>query len=155
VEIKAQIGNKELIKFSKTAFLCSRQVPASTMLKCYDWAIAQREAGTCVISGFHSTIEKDVLHYLLKGEQPIIIALARGIKEKIEPVFEKPLAEGRLLFIMPFGKEVKRVSTQTSIVRNKMMIELADQITIGFATKKGQLETLLNNTQKLKHYITY
>jgi hypothetical protein len=40
-------------------------VPASVILKCYDWAIAQREAGNCIISGFHSQLEKDVLHYLL------------------------------------------------------------------------------------------
>ena len=59
--IEAQIGNEGLLKLSKTAFLCSRQVPASAVLRCYDWAIVQREAGTCVISGFHSTIEKDVL----------------------------------------------------------------------------------------------
>jgi len=35
-----------------------------------------REAGRCVISGFHSPIEQDVLHYLLKGKQPVIMALA-------------------------------------------------------------------------------
>lgn len=72
------IGNKELLKLHKIAFLCSRRVPASVVLKCYDWAIAQREDGNCVISGFHSQIEKDVLHYLLKGTQAIIVVLARG-----------------------------------------------------------------------------
>lgn len=75
-------GNCELIRLPKTAFLCSRKVPAGIVLKCYDWAIAQRDAGNCVISGFHSKIEKDVLHYLLKGTQPIIVALARGLKTK-------------------------------------------------------------------------
>jgi hypothetical protein len=37
---------------------------------------------SCIISGFHSQLEKDVLHYLLKGKQLIMIALARGLKEK-------------------------------------------------------------------------
>lgn len=60
--IKATIGNVGLLKIKKTAFLCSRKIPASLVLKCYDWAIAQREAGNCVISGFHSQVEKDVLH---------------------------------------------------------------------------------------------
>lgn len=54
----------------KTAFLCSRNVPAAVVLKCFDWAIAQREAGRCVISGFHSRLEKDVLAYLLKPFPP-------------------------------------------------------------------------------------
>lgn len=151
---KEQFGNSELLKLKSTTFLCSRQVPANTVLKCYDWAIEQREKGNCIISGFHSTIEKDVLHYLLKGKQPIIIALARGLKEKIEPVFEKPLAEGRLLFITPFNKEIKRVTAQTAAVRNAMMIELADQITIGYANREGQLQKLLANTKKEIHYLS-
>lgn len=41
--IKESLGNTELLKLPKKAFLCSRQVPASVVLKCYDWAIEQRE----------------------------------------------------------------------------------------------------------------
>jgi hypothetical protein len=146
--IVESFGNNEILKLHKTAFLCSRIIPASVVLKCYDWAIAQRESGNCIISGFHSQLEKDVFHYLLKGNQPIIIALARGLKEKIEPELIKPLEEGRILIISPFDKAVKRVTEQTAEIRNKMMIELADNITIGYASKGGKLETLLKTTKK-------
>lgn len=142
------LGNFELLKANKTAFLCSRKVPASAVLKCYDWAIEQREMGNCVISGFHSQIEKDVLHYLLKGDQPIILVLARGLKKNLEPELSSPLAQGRLLIITPFEKDIKQVSTQTSRVRNQFMIDLADRITIGFASPGGQLETLLPSISK-------
>jgi len=141
-------GNKDLLKQSKTAFLCSRSIPASAVLKCYDWAIAQREAGNCIISGFHSQLEKDVFHYLLKGNQPIIIALARGLKEKIEPELIKPLEQGRILIISTFEKSVKRVTEQTAEIRNKMMIELADSITIGYASEGGTLESILTTKKK-------
>jgi len=141
-------GNKDLLKQSKTAFLCSRSITASAVLKCYDWAIAQREAGNCIISGFHSQLEKDVFHYLLKGNQPIIIALARGLKEKIEPELIKPLEQGRILIISTFEKSVKRVTEQTAEIRNKMMIELADSITIGYASEGGKLESILKTTKK-------
>ena len=143
--IKESIGNNELMNLPKTAFLCSRQVPAGAVLKCYDWAIAQRYGGWCIISGFHSTIEKDVLHYLLKGKQPIIVALARGLKEKVEPALQKPLDQGRLLIVTPFNKEVKRVTRQTAHLRNQMMIELADEIVIGFVNKGGMLEGQIND----------
>ena len=83
-EIREQLGNSDLLRLPRTAFLCSRKVPAGVILKCYDWAIEQREKGSCVISGFHSTIEKDVFHYLLKGRQPIIMALHRGIGPEME-----------------------------------------------------------------------
>ena len=145
---KDSLGNIALLKLPKTAFLCSRKVPASAVLKCYDWAIAQREAGNCVISGFHSQIEKDVLHYLLKGTQPIIVVLARGLKEKLEPEFVKPLETGRLLIITPFDKSVKRVSSQTAAIRNKLMTDLADQIVIGYASSDGQLAELLKGIEK-------
>ena len=136
-------GNTELLKLPITAFLCSRKIPASVVLKCYDWAISQRDAGICVISGFHSQIEKDVFHYLLKGKQPIILVLARGLKEKLEPELQKILDEGRLLIITPFDKSVKRVTEQTAEKRNKMMIELADNIVVGNVSENGQLQNIL------------
>lgn len=142
------IGSKELLNLHKTAFLCSRKAPASVVLKCYDWAIAQRDAGNCVISGFHSQIEKDVLHYLLKGTQPIIVVLARGLKEKIESELQIPLESGRLLIVSPFEKTIKRVTEKTAEARNKMMMELADNVTVGFVSKGGRLEKLLMATNK-------
>lgn len=150
--IKDNCGNEELLKLSKTAFLCSRKVPSSAILKCYDWAITQREIGNCIISGFHSTIEKDVLHYLLKGKQPMIIALGRGLKNKTDPVLQESLNQGRLLIISPFTKDVKRVSERTAIIRNQMMIQLADQISVGYASPGGQLEKLLLGMTNV-HYI--
>ncbi len=50
--IAATIGNTELLKLHKTAFLCSRKISAGIVLKCYDWAVELRESGKCVISGF-------------------------------------------------------------------------------------------------------
>ena len=146
--ITASLGNIALLNLPKIAFLCSRKIPASVVLKCYDWAIEQRESGACVISGFHSQIEKDVLHYLLKGKQPIILVLARGLKEKIEPEFEKPMEEGRLLIITPFDKTVKRVTELTAETRNKLMTDLSDKITVGYSSIGGQLEKLLQNIEK-------
>lgn len=141
-------GNNNLLLETKTAFLCSWKVPAAVVLKCYDWAIEQREKGNCVISGFHSQTEKDVLHYLLNGEQPIILALARGLKAKFEPEFKKPLEQGTLLIVTPFDKLVKRVSRQNTHTRNQLMTTLADQIAIGYASPGGQLEELLKGIEK-------
>jgi len=149
MEISATIGNKEILQLNKTAFLCSRQIPATIVLKCYDWAIEQREKGNCIISGFHSPIEKDILHYLLKGKQPIIVALARGLKQRIEPEFIKPIEQGRLLIVSPFPNEIKRVTTDTAGIRNKFMLEMADVIVIGYLKKDGKLEKILKGSNKV------
>jgi hypothetical protein len=142
-EIVDMLGNKELLKLNKTAFLCSRRIPAGAVLTCYDWAIAERDAGRCVISGFHSRIEKDVFHYLLKGTQPIIMALARGMKTRIEPILKTTIDQGRLLMITPFERNIKWVTTETAEIRNALMINYADEIVIGFASKGGMLERQL------------
>jgi predicted Rossmann fold nucleotide-binding protein DprA/Smf involved in DNA uptake len=141
--IAASLGNMKLLKLRKTAFLCSRKIPASVVLKCYDWAIAQRDQGNCVISGFHSKIEKDVFHYLLAGTQPIIMVLARGMIGKIEPELQSAINVGRLLMITPFAENVKRASAETAWTRNRFMVELADDVVIGFASKDGMLERLV------------
>lgn len=141
--IVSLLGNTELLKLYKTAFLCSREISASVVLKCYDWAIEQREKGNCIISGFHSKIEKDVFHYLLVGTQPVIMALARGMKEKIEPKLKVSIDTKRLLIVSPFENSVKRVSAETAEKRNRFMLELADEVVIGYAVKGGMLERLV------------
>ncbi|MDO9341191.1 MAG: hypothetical protein Q7T72_11790 [Bacteroidales bacterium] len=146
--IKDHIGNIQLLELSKTAFLCSRKVPASAVLKCYDWAITQREAGNCIISGFHSQLERDVFHYLEKGTQPIIIAMARGIPDKLPEKLKKPVDDGRILIISPFNKDIKKVTVETAYIRNKLMIDIADKVTVGYADPKGKLSQILLNANK-------
>lgn len=141
--IVSLLGNTELLKLRKTAFICSREIPASVVLKCYDWAIEQREKGNCVISGFHSKIERDVFHYLLAGTQPVVMALARGMKGKIEPELKAAVDAGRLLIVTPFENSVKWITAETAEKRNRFMFELADDIVIGYADKGGMVERLV------------
>lgn len=139
------IGNKQLLENHKIAFLCSRRCPADIILKSYDWAIEQREKGVCVISGFHSKIEKDVLHYLLKGTQPIILALARGLKKRLEPELKDAMDKNRLLIVTPFDEKIKRVTSETANQRNHVMAELADEIFVAYALPGGSIEKLITD----------
>lgn len=156
MEIKEYLGNIDLLKQHKIAFLCSRQIPADTIIKCYDWATEQRVKGRCIISGFHSRIEKDVFHFLLKGNQPIIMVLARGLKTKIDKILNEPLEIGRLLIVTPFIKDIKRVNEQNSQIRNELMINIAEEVVIGYARKEGNLKKLLDKTNITKpvYYIS-
>lgn len=142
IDIKYK-GNIDILKSHKTAFLCSRKAPAKIILRTYDWAIEQREKGACIISGFHSQIEKDVLHYLLKGTQPIILVLARGFMKRIEPELKRALDSDRLLIVTPFNEDVIRVSKKRADIRNQLMAELADEILIAYAAKGGNIYKLI------------
>lgn len=95
------------------------------------------------MSGFHSKIEKDVFHYLLKGSQPMILVLARGMKKRFEPEIQKALDDGRLLIISPFADKVSRATSDTAITRNRIMSKLADEIFVAHAEHGGNLEKLV------------
>jgi predicted Rossmann fold nucleotide-binding protein DprA/Smf involved in DNA uptake len=113
------------------------------VLKSYDWAKRMRNEGQCVVSGNHSQIEKDVLHYLLKGSQPIMVALARGLKKRLEPELSQALAKNRLLLITPFDSSVTRVTQETANRRNDFMAELADEIFVAYAQPNGNVYQLI------------
>lgn len=133
------LGDLGLWELHKTAFLCSRKVPAAQVLKCYDWAIAMRDAGKCVMLGAHSQLEKDVLHYLLKGDQPVVIVLARGMKKKMEPELLAEVERGRLLLVSPFNPEVARVTSDTAMMRNRFMLKHGQSVVTGYIDPMGQL----------------
>ncbi|MBJ6801650.1 DNA-processing protein DprA [Geomonas propionica] len=138
------IGNEDLLDLRKVAFLCSRRFPHEAAEKAYRWADTQRAAGNCVISGYHSPIEKEVLCRLLQGSQPIIIALAQGLN-RLDPAWERHLAAGRLLVISRYAKSVSHPCESKCYQRNKMMIDLADSIVIAHASPGGSLERLCSD----------
>ena len=137
------LGDPAIWQLPKTAFLCSRKAPAAQVLKCYDWAIKMREEGRCVMLGAHSQLEKDVLHYLLKGTQPVVLVLARGLKQQVEPEVDVEIRKGRLLLVAPFPSSIKRVTTETALSRNRFMVEHAVQIVFGHMSPEGKLTSLM------------
>lgn len=132
------IGNKELLKQQKTAFLASSTIPPDMVLKCYDWATAKHEG--CVVSGFSSKLEQDVLHFLAKGKQPIILVLAREMYKRI-PAELQPLLDANRLLIVSVSK-AERQSKATAYARNKYICEISDKILFVGVSEKSSLYKL-------------
>ncbi len=129
------LGNKDLLKLKKTAFLASSTIPPDMVLRCYDWAAGEHEG--CVISGFSSKLEKDVLHFLLKAKCPIIMVLARKMYKVIPEELKEPLEQGRLLIISTSNDS--RQSKATAFARNKYICEMADNIFFVGVTQSSSL----------------
>ncbi len=146
-------GNSANIIFHKTAFLCSRKYPAKAVLPIYDWAKAARDNGECVMSGFHSRLERDVLDILLKGDQPIILAAARGLPKRYPPAVKKSIDSGRLLVISPFLDSVQRITAATARKRNDFMLSVANRIVIGHLSQTGALAEALSRIVPHKEII--
>ncbi len=138
-------GNTAISARRKTAFLCSRNYPASAVLRIYDWAKEMRTSGECVISGFHSRLERDVLDILLDGTQPVILTAARSLPKRYDPSITRAIAAGRLLALSPFPPATRRVTADTAQQRNTFMLTVADHIVIGHASNPGSLAQTLQN----------
>lgn len=144
------LGNQELLKLQKTAFLASSNIASETVLRVYDWATEMRCRGGCVISGFNSKLEQDVLHFLLKGSQPIIIVLARRMYKVIPEELQEALNQNRLLIVSV--SNVARQSKDTAMIRNRWVCETADRILFIGVTEQSSLYALkaaFNNKQKM------
>ena len=120
------IGNNELLERSKTAFLAPSKICTMSVLKCYDWAQTMSRENRCVISGFSSRLEKEVLHFLLKGNSPIVMVLGRKMYTKFPEELILPLKQGQLL-IISVTNEVRQ-SKQSAYKRNQYIADVADEV---------------------------
>ncbi|MBN1546839.1 MAG: DNA-processing protein DprA [Syntrophaceae bacterium] len=143
------IGRLDLINIPKTALFCSNRCPGDAILKAMDRAQKWRDQGRCIISGFHSPIEKECLQILLRGRQPITICPARSIENMRIPKDWKPaIEEGRLLVLSPFPAAERRMTTALADQRNKMVAALADEIYIAHVDPDGRIDDLSRKIAK-------
>lgn len=139
----AVVGSATALSAPMTAFLCSKETPGATILKAFDQAAAWRDAGRCVISGFHSPLEQQCLDILLRGKQPIVMTLARGLGNfRLPAAQRKALDDGRLTIISPFPETEKRATADLARQRNRFVASLADEVVFAFIAPGGSLSRL-------------
>lgn len=144
------LGNKELLTRKLTGFLASRTVQTDKVLACYDWATSLNPYQDCVIGGFQSSMERDVLHFLLKCHIPVIIVYARrlypniDITEEILPSFDS----GQVLLVCL--NNLPKTSLKNAILRNTYVCDLSSKVIFGMLSKKSSLYSLYNNINKEK-----
>ncbi len=135
------LGNLDLLRQETIALFCSVKCPGNLILKTYDLARQLRDAGTAVISGFHSPMEKECLSLLLRGEQPIIWCLAKRLAPtRLPKEYADALSKGRLLMLSPFGEKIKRADEDTARSRNEFVAALADRVFVAHAASGGKTE---------------
>lgn len=133
------IGPTLLLAARRTALFCSARTPGDAILRAHDAARRMRDEGVTVISGFHSPIEKECLHILLRGKQPIIICPARAIEAtRIPPDCRTAFDAGRVLYLSPFAMEPRRVTKDSAARRNEFVAALADNAYVAHAAPGGQ-----------------
>jgi len=122
---------------------CSNICPGDAILKAMDQAQEWRNQGRCIISGFHSPIEKECLQILLRGRQPIIISPARSLERmRIPAEWRRGIEAGRVLLLSSFEPSQRRLTAALSEQRNKMVAAMADEVYFAHITPGGKTARL-------------
>lgn len=143
------MGNVALLALPKTALFCSARCPGSAILPAHDQAVRWRDAGRCVVGGFHSPVEKECLLILLRGISPVIICPARSLPQRAPPEWRPALAAGRLLLVSAFQHNERRVTAELAARRNRFVADLADERWFAYVTPGGQLDQLAQHARAL------
>ena len=133
-------GKLELLDRELTAFFSSRTIATDKVMACYDWATSLNAETDCVVSGFQSPIEQDVLHFLLKNRIPVIVVLARAMYKQIPEELEEAYNDGRVLFISISNNT--RVNKATASTRNRYVVDLAQEVLFGMFAEKSSLNEI-------------
>lgn len=143
------VGSPAPLSAPVTAFLCSKEAPGATILKAFDQAAAWRDSLRCVISGFHSPLERQCLDILLRGQQSVVMALARGFGALRLPAKQRrAIDDGRLTIISPFASTERRATADLAHRRNLFIAALADDVVFGFVAPGGSLARLQDEIRR-------
>ena len=138
------VGNLALLDLPKVAFLSSRRVPPAAVMRAYDWANKMGESGVCVMGGFQSAMERDVLKLLLSyGKSPIVMALARSMWRTVPKEFRSRIDEGRMLVVSPVSQKINRVSKESAEKRNAWILDHCAEAVFASLDPVGSLARLV------------
>ena len=160
------IGNAALMERPKVAFLSSRRVAPAAVMRCYDSATGMRGGGgtpggsagrlapPCVVGGFQSALERDVLKLLLPdGGPPIVMVLARGMWRSVPVEYREAINAGRMLVVSPFSHGVVRVSKETAEKRNGWILDRCDEAVFASLDPNGSLARLVAARPHLRYQV--
>ena len=94
-----------------------------------------------------SPLEKEILHFLLDRQQPVVIALGRSLYKRIPEQLQSHFDEGRVLFVSYRG--YIRHSWNSAQIRNWSVANLADEV---YFTQFDETSSLSTLHYTFKHY---
>ncbi len=142
------LGNEALLQEESVGFLAPTKFSPLDVLPTLEWAAQTAKGRTPVMSGFASPLERDVLHFLLRGTCPIIVVLARRMYAKLPAAWEKPIAEGRMLVVSV--SNLKRQSCNSAVERNRYVIYHAAKVVMPAEPPWGSRLLLLFDILRLR-----
>ena len=135
------LGNLGLLSRRKLAVLCSVKCPGGVILQSHDLMQRLRQSDVVVVGGFQAPMEREWLSVLLRGPEPVVICPARSIDGmRLPSEYRQPLRDRRLLIISCFPDGPDRPTVEMSLLRNRFVAALADELFVAHASPGGKME---------------
>ena len=119
-----------------------------------DGGHAGRVTLPCVVGGFQSALERDVVKLLLpEGGPPIVMVLARGMWRSVPTEYREAINAGRMLVVSPFSQGVVRVSKETAEKRNAFVLDHCAEAVFASLDPNGSLARLVAARPNLRYQV--
>lgn len=137
------LGNMNLLTLRKVGFLASRKVNPTSVIPTINWANkVSHDPNIAIVSGFQSTLEREVLDIALKGTCGIIYVLNRSLYRQIPLNLRPTFDSNRLLFISLTSEKVTRPSAINATIRNHYITDIADTLVFASVDEVSSLHQL-------------
>ena len=136
------LGNLDLLKNHKIGFLSSQKFAPNTINKIKVWLQSVNQED-CIVSGFQSKNEYELLNLLLRYNKKIILVLARDMFDNCPKKFIRAVDDGRMLIITPYDTTLKINTREAAKSRNQFVLDTSDRIVIGDLSIGGMLDRML------------
>lgn len=136
-------GDPLVLDRYRIGLFCSVRCPGAAILRALEWVKhvpSGADDGSAIVGGFHSPIEQECLLALIRRHVPVIVCPAREIGRYRWPdALDEAMREGRLLLLSAFTAE-RRPTVGTAERRNRLVLELADELMVIHADPGGKIE---------------
>jgi len=137
-------GDERILLGIQLGVICSVSCPGSIVIKTLDTIRKVRDAGIVVAGGFHSPMERECLHFLLRGPQAVLWCPAAGLRCSPLGIEEqRSLDERRLSLLSIFDEGAANATPELASRRNDVVAALADVVLVVHAVAGGKAEATL------------
>ncbi|GHV42944.1 hypothetical protein FACS1894187_25340 [Synergistales bacterium] len=145
LECLTGMGNAALLDEPLLAVIASRACPGNVLSKTVEQVPEWVKAGYVIISGFHSPLEQQVLHSVLRRCGRAVKVLARGMTDLFRPTQEerKALVTGNMLIITALPLAACRITRAAALGRNRLVFAIAEERCVPYIEEGSPLQELV------------
>lgn len=145
------VGSFALLNGRLLGLLASRECPGRILIETVERVPNWVGGGCVIVSGFHSPLEQQVLHSVLRRSGRVVKVLARsfGLRGYHPDALERDaLADGRMAVLSTFGSEVPRTTRASALDRNRLVLALCTEMVVPYVAPGSPLAVLVVGYQQ-------